>query len=100
MTLIHHKMAQAMFERTHDQPWDEAIADPGSAAGIYLDDARAARAVVLAEMREMVNRQAEDDGLWFVAQFASEAYLQQELRKLHALIEGQIAQFEKEQAGG
>ena len=36
----------------------------------------------------MVDEQAEDDGLWFQAETAPEAYLQQELRKLHALIEG------------
>ena len=31
--------------------------------------------------------QAEDDGLWFVAETAPEAYLQQELRRLHAALE-------------
>ena len=31
--------------------------------------------------------QAEDDGLWFVAHTAPEAYLQQELRRLHAALE-------------
>ena len=36
---------------------------------------------------EMVLQQAEDDGLWFIAQTAPEAYLQQELRKLHASVE-------------
>ena len=36
----------------------------------------------------VVNEQAEDDGLWFMARTAPEAYLQQELRKLHAVIEG------------
>ena len=40
-------------------------------------------------LRNMVDRQAEDDGLWFTAQTAPEAYLQQELRKLHAEIEGE-----------
>ncbi len=39
------------------------------------------------ELRALVNEQAEDEGLWFVAQTASEAYLQQELRRLHAAIE-------------
>ena len=38
-------------------------------------------------LTDMVNSQAEDEGLWFEAQTAPEAYLQQELRKLHALIE-------------
>jgi hypothetical protein len=44
---------------------------------------------ILAAARALVALQAEDDGLWFVAQTAPEAYLQQELRKLHALIEAQ-----------
>ena len=35
----------------------------------------------------LVNKQAEDEGLWFEARTAPEAYLQRELRKLHALIE-------------
>lgn len=35
----------------------------------------------------LVDRQAEDEGLWFPNGTASEAYLQQELRKLHAAIE-------------
>lgn len=47
--------------------------------------------VVLAErleiLRDMSQRMAEDDGLWFIAVTASEAYLQQELRKLCAAIE-------------
>jgi predicted small metal-binding protein len=38
-------------------------------------------------IREIVNAQAEDGGLWFVAEYATEAYLQQELRRLHAAIE-------------
>jgi len=38
-------------------------------------------------LKELTSRQAEDDGLWFEAATAPEAYLQQELRKLHAAIE-------------
>ena len=38
----------------------------------------------------LVDEQAEDDGLWFVAEHAAEAYLQQELRRLHAAIEAAI----------
>ena len=41
----------------------------------------------LAAVRRLVEKQAEDDGLWFIAETAAEAYLQQELRKLHAAIE-------------
>lgn len=39
----------------------------------------------------MVNQQAEDEGLWFEAQTAPEAYLQQELRELHAAVEASQA---------
>ena len=35
----------------------------------------------------IVNAQAEDELLWFVAETMPEAYLQQELRRLHAAIE-------------
>lgn len=41
-------------------------------------------AVILA----LVAQQAEDDGLWFRAETAAEAYVQQALRKLHEAIEG------------
>jgi hypothetical protein len=41
----------------------------------------------LEEIRKLVDRQAEDEGLWFQAVTSPEAYLQQELRLLHALIE-------------
>lgn len=39
------------------------------------------------ELRALVNEQAEDAGLWFIAQYASEAELQQALRRLHSAIE-------------
>lgn len=38
-------------------------------------------------VRSLVDEQAEDEGLWFVAETAAEAYLQQELRRLHAAVE-------------
>lgn len=41
----------------------------------------------LEKVHRLVLEQAEDDGLWFVAETASEAYLQQELRRLAAAIE-------------
>jgi hypothetical protein len=41
----------------------------------------------LSTLRNIVSVQAEDEGLWFQAATAPEAYLQQELRKLHAAIE-------------
>ncbi len=42
---------------------------------------------VLVDIMKLVNKQAEDEGLWFNAQTAGEAYLQNELRKLHHSIE-------------
>jgi hypothetical protein len=36
----------------------------------------------------VVNEQAEDGGLWFVAQTITEDYLQRALRRLHAAVEG------------
>ncbi len=47
------------------------------------------RQAALEPIRKMVDAQAKDDGLWFDALTAPEAYLQQELRKLHAVVEQQ-----------
>ena len=44
----------------------------------------------LAEIRSLVDSQAEDKGLWFDAETAPEAYLQLHLRRLHVLIESHI----------
>lgn len=41
-------------------------------------------------LRMLTEKQAEDGGLWFEARTAPEAYLQQELRRLHAAIERPI----------
>ncbi len=38
-------------------------------------------------IRSEVDEQAEDEGLWFDARTAPEAYLQMKLRELHAVIE-------------
>ena len=38
-------------------------------------------------VRDVVAEQVQDGGVWFTAQTAAEAYLQQELRKLHAAVE-------------
>jgi len=41
----------------------------------------------------IVNAQAEDEGLWFVAHDAPTSYIQQELRRLHAEIESEATEF-------
>jgi len=43
----------------------------------------------LQKYKEIVDEQANDEGLWFNAQTAPEAYLQSKLRGLHAAIEGE-----------
>ena len=45
-----------------------------------------------------INIQAMDEGLWFVAITASEEYLQNALRELHAIIKQAIAGYEKGQS--
>lgn len=41
----------------------------------------------IAPLKQLVDRQAEDEGLWFTSSYSNVAYLQQEFRKLHAAIE-------------
>lgn len=43
--------------------------------------------ITVKELKAIVDNQAEDMGLWFMARTASEAYLQDGLRKFHAAIE-------------
>ena len=68
---------RAEYDQGHMQPW---------AARILAIEAET-RADALAEPRRLVDEQAEDEGLWFVPETAAEAYLQQELRRLHAAVE-------------
>lgn len=41
----------------------------------------------LKKLQEIVDRQAEDFGLWFVPEYITEDCLQKALRELHAVIE-------------
>jgi len=43
--------------------------------------------MILEDLKILMNEQAEDEGLWFVAKTAPEAYLQHHLRRLHDAIE-------------
>lgn len=47
----------------------------------------------LRSIQRVVDEQAEDEGLWFFSTRISEAYLQQELRKLHAMIENEFVRI-------
>ena len=42
------------------------------------------------KLREIVNKQAEDYGLWFIPTNACEDYLQRALRRLHHVIESSL----------
>ncbi len=44
----------------------------------------------LSSLMELVNKQAEDEGLWFIAEYVSEDCLQRALRTLHSAIEDLI----------
>lgn len=41
----------------------------------------------LEKIQAVVDEQAKDQALWFIAETITEAYLQQELRRLHKVIE-------------
>ena len=41
----------------------------------------------LDKIQAEVDRQAEDEGLWFISEYATEQYLQDALRKLHQIVE-------------
>lgn len=43
--------------------------------------------MTLEDLKALVDHQAQDEALWFIAQTAPEAYLQQELRRLHEMAE-------------
>jgi len=42
------------------------------------------------DLKRLIEAQANDEGLWFTAQTAPEAYLQEALRRLHGAVESLI----------
>lgn len=46
----------------------------------------------IAEIKQVVNEQADDEALWCDCIYASEAYLQVALRRLHEVIEGKTSE--------
>jgi hypothetical protein len=55
--------------------------------GLVSEQIKRIEAEAIEPILALVSEQAEDEGLWFRAETAPEAYLQQELRRLHAAIE-------------
>lgn len=54
-----------------------------------ISDIEKEREIIL----NFVNEQAEDEGLWCVAQYASESYIQTALRRLHSVIESNLKRY-------
>ncbi len=52
--------------------------------------------LAMLELVAAITQQARDEGLWFEAMTAPEAYLQQELRKLHDVAERVIVALARE----
>ena len=63
--------------------WGTPASEPGNLSDA-IEDLRAALA---SRALTLVHAQAEDEGLWFEATTATEAYLQAALRELHAAVE-------------
>lgn len=103
---VGQKLAEAVVALREQVAELEKYAPPKSDRGgprdpvaLWFDKAKALEADNAA-LRQLVAEQAEDDGLWFMAQTASEAYLQQALRTLHAVIEGDAAMLAGKSANG
>jgi hypothetical protein len=45
-------------------------------------------------LKQLIEEQANDAGLWFYTESSAEAYLQQELRRLHAAVEEYLKECE------
>ncbi len=71
---------------------DEALAALG-AAQAEVEKLRRFRHIdsLIMTARLMIEEQAEDEGLWLMAETAPEEYLQKALRRLHTVIEAAVA---------
>ena len=76
--------------KTHQHKRDLAEYNRVAARIKVLDD-------VLIDLQKFVDAQAEDAGLWCIASYASEAYIQNGLRGCHRYIEQAIAAAEEEE---
>lgn len=86
-----HRAAEARKTAPQGRPCGHYV-HPHSSYCKACHEIAEARRAALEPILEMVNVQADDEGLWFDASQISgrQGYLQDELRKLHALI-GQLA---------
>ena len=94
MSDLQHTAIKNWLQATADdamgmEPGDRAMAH---AAKYRIEELEAG----FAWLKEFVDAQAEDAGLWAEAEYASEAYIQLGLRGCHAAIEKALAALEKE----
>jgi hypothetical protein len=82
-------MRRPMIEQNWHDQYKQQYIDNSKLNNALAEEHNARRKceIALHSIRKVVDSQANDNGLWFVAYTASEAYLQQELRKLHDMIE-------------
>jgi len=72
---------------------EDSEADPVDYLRMQTDTIEALRRqlaeanALISQAKQLINEQAEDDGLWFVAEAITETQLQRALRKLSAIIE-------------
>ena len=80
--------AAALEGRLRDWPEEYGIMTPELAREL-ADKLHTAESRVdgLCAIRRLVEEQAKDEGLWFIAHTVTKSYLQEQLRQLHALIE-------------
>lgn len=86
--LRHRAEAELAKLKSEMASLEQALTDPENQPSQFGTVTLEWHEAELAKLRQLVAQQAEDDGLWFNAATAPEAYLQQELRKLHAAVEG------------
>ena len=86
------------YQVTTPPPSGTVPAAPASRAAPVATPAGAASEAKMADsaarllaIQAVVDEQANDAGIWFHAETAAEAYLQQELRRLHEVIEGKTS---------
>ncbi len=89
--LIHTMVAKGLIVVAGQIPNPNKGQGPGKSNTPFVNLYRAA-ADPRKALTDLVQTQAGDDDLWFCAATCSEAYLQQELRKLHAAVEAWIGQ--------
>lgn len=93
------RIARVLVRATHpelDEPTIARLVDLGVGAATALalveeieryEASLTWRIDAIAALRALVDKQAEDEGCWFIADSMPEAYLQQELRRLHTAVE-------------